>query len=238
MFVIQTFINFDSGLVPSSLVDIQRTLSLSFLSQGILGAVVYAGLSGSSIFAGHIFYKHDCKWVLVWTILLNGISCMVFSLSPNAISMIFFRLIMGISQAFPVIYAPIWVDQFAPSRRKTMWMSLMYICSPLGIMFGFGAGIIFADEQASPERWWALWRIPTLIQGAALVLFSLLLSMVPEHLIDGRDEVEPQASMSTTQIQRWKSKLSVRRQKCEVRLKSLAGLVNQDEDPAWKKLIR
>jgi hypothetical protein len=40
-------------------------------------------------------------------------------------------------QSALVVYAPIWVDEFAPPDACTLWMSLMQAGVPLGVMAGY-----------------------------------------------------------------------------------------------------
>ncbi len=36
-----------------------------------------------------------------------------------------------------MIYSPIWVDQFAPRNRKTLFMAIQQVASPFGVVLGY-----------------------------------------------------------------------------------------------------
>lgn len=40
---------------------------------------------------------------------------------------------MGFTQAFWVIYGPVWTNNFSPSERQTTWLGLLQGFSPLGL---------------------------------------------------------------------------------------------------------
>jgi len=47
------------------------------------------------------------------------------------------RLFIGVTQSFIMIYSPVWVDQFAPRNRKTLFMAIQQVASPLGVVLGY-----------------------------------------------------------------------------------------------------
>ena len=98
VFIIETLVNFDAGVVPSLLVDIHNTLSLSFISEGLLGSVVYMGIAASSIVAGSVFQRYDCKNVLVLSIFANASATLFFSMAPDSASFILIRIVIGVAK--------------------------------------------------------------------------------------------------------------------------------------------
>lgn len=39
---------------------------------------------------------------------------------------------MGATQAFCVIYAPVWVNEFSPKEKSTTWMGILHAFVPIG----------------------------------------------------------------------------------------------------------
>jgi hypothetical protein len=70
-----------------------------------------------------------------------GVFVIMFGLSPNIPSLLISRFGIGVSLAFITIYAPVWVDEFAPTASATMWMSLLQLAIPLGTNF---PGLVYA----------------------------------------------------------------------------------------------
>jgi MFS family permease len=82
--------------------------------------------------------KHDVRKILAFSTLLNGVFCILFGLAPWVSALLMARFGIGATLAFITIYAPVWVDEFAPREHQTQWISLLQISIPLGVMAGYG----------------------------------------------------------------------------------------------------
>ena len=51
------FLNYDTGVIPASLIEITKEIHLDYSEQALIGSLVYLGLSFSSIFVSLIFTK-------------------------------------------------------------------------------------------------------------------------------------------------------------------------------------
>ena len=74
---------------------------------------------------------------------------------------------MGATEAFIVIYGPVWVNNYSPPEFSTTWMGLIHTCSLLGVVLGYIlAGIIinFLGDYVS-------WRFAIQIQGFVEIFF-------------------------------------------------------------------
>lgn len=71
--------------------------------------------------------RFNPKWVLFIATTCNVLINTAFCFSPSVEWVLVFRVFTGMSQAFMVIYAPVWVDEFAPEGLCTIWMSLMQV---------------------------------------------------------------------------------------------------------------
>lgn len=159
------------------------------MEEGLLGAVVYIGVAGSSIVAGPVFHFLNVKWTLVLMTIVNGAASTLFALGKSTIVLLMSRAVVGITQAFPIIYAPVFVDTFAPKARATLWMSMVLLASPVGIMLGYAAGVFATSLERSSPLDCVLdpWRVPLLLQGIVLLVFGAFGLLVPErHLVAGR----------------------------------------------------
>ena len=71
------------------------------------------------------------------------------------------RFMMGVTEAFIVIYAPVWVNNYSPLEYSTTWMGILHSCTALGVILGYVlASIIinfFGDKLT--------WRFAIQIQG-------------------------------------------------------------------------
>ena len=162
------FLNYDTGVIPASLIEITKEIHLDYSEQALIGSLVYLCLSFASIFVSLIFSKFGPSKVCSIILLLNLISCFVFSLSSNKIILFSMRFMMGVTEAFIVIYAPVWVNNYSPLEYSTTWMGILHSCTALGVILGYVAASIIINFFDS-----LTWRFAIQIQGFVEIFFSL-----------------------------------------------------------------
>ena len=163
------FLNYDTGVIPASLIEITKEINFDYSEQALIGALVYLGLSFASIFVGMIFSKFGPSKVCSLILLLNCLSCFTFSLSSNKIILFCMRFLMGATEAFIVIYGPVWVNNYAPLEYSTTWMGILHSCTVLGVV----AGYIVASIIINFFGHYFTWRFAIHIQGFAEIIFAL-----------------------------------------------------------------
>ena len=61
----------------------------------------------------------------------------LFVLSDHKWSAYVSRFLTGAFQVFLLVYYPVWIDKFGV-HLKTLWLTLLQICVPVGIFAGYG----------------------------------------------------------------------------------------------------
>lgn len=122
--VITLIINLDGGGVPAALINIQYTYQLEAWQLGLLGALVYAGQATGSVACGPLLKKHSPTRVCQAALLLNTIATFTFAASTSTGMLLVARFAIGLLQAAPAVYFPVWVDEFGPEKFRTVWMSV------------------------------------------------------------------------------------------------------------------
>ena len=109
--VAQVLMYLEAGAVPALLVQLSDSFSMDFITQGLLGGVVYLSLSAACPIAGLLFRKYDAQMVLGIAMTLNNICMLFFALTPVHIAgscskwvLIGARAAVGFTQAFLSIY--------------------------------------------------------------------------------------------------------------------------------------
>jgi MFS family permease len=77
----------------------------------------------------------------------------MFSFSYNLYLIYLSRIGMGITQAFCVIYGPVWVNEFSPPTSTTKWMGLLQAAVPLGVMLGYAIAGSFINFGGGFLSW-------------------------------------------------------------------------------------
>ncbi len=124
--------NYDTGVIPAALINIQKELNLNYIEQGLLGSLTYFGISIASFLVSYVIGRFQTKWVLFIAISLNIAFCVLFALSENLLVFYLARFFMGFTQAFWIIYAPVWTNYFSPKEREATWLGFLQGFSPLG----------------------------------------------------------------------------------------------------------
>lgn len=115
---------------------------------GILGSIVYLGISLMGMFAGRLYQHFNSKMLTVTALIVLQISLLLFVFIPHKIAAYATRFITGVCQVFLLVYYPIWIDKYG-STKKTMWLTLLQICVPLGIFMGYGMTAIIISTGHS-----------------------------------------------------------------------------------------
>ena len=163
------FLNYDTGVIPAALIKITQEIKFNYSEQALIGSLVYLGLSFASIFVSMIFSKFGPSKVCSLILLLNCISCFTFSLSSNKIILFSMRFLMGATEAFIVIYGPVWVNNYSPLEYSTTWMGILHSCTVLGVVTGYVTASIIINFFSK----YFTWRFAIQIQGFAEIFFAL-----------------------------------------------------------------
>lgn len=137
---LKTIGSFDSGAFSAALGapdGISEAWELSTKLQGTLTSSVFLGNVLGCPLAGHLFSRHDEKRVLCAALVVHTVFTFLFAAFPVYGLALLNRFFIGISLSFIVVYTPIWVDEFAPKNRQSVWMASHNAGVPLGIMFGY-----------------------------------------------------------------------------------------------------
>jgi MFS family permease len=173
----ELFINYDSGAVAASLNAISEEMHLGPSQQGFLGGLTYIGVTVATPFAGYFLQRYSATKLLRVMLLCKAIFTFIFAMAPGWKMLLISRAFIGAAQSAVASYGPVWVDEYAPKGKKTLWMSLMQGSAIVGVMVGYSlAGF-------TQTAGWS-WRFSILIQACVLTVLALILFCVPKKLVD------------------------------------------------------
>lgn len=185
----QIVVYLEAGSIPCLLDQLSVSLSLDATQQGALGGVVYLALSAASPLCAFFLHRFNPRLVLGLSLLCNNVAVLMLALTPtgydfSANMLILARALVGFTQAFPCIYTPLWVDEYAPREKVAGWMSYLQGSVPMGVMLGYFAGTV--SNWLVPESFSLIqtWRWPFLAQFLALLPINVAIFFVPKkHLV-------------------------------------------------------
>ena len=124
-FMTNVLINIDHGAIPAAVYEIKRDLGIGQTEIGLLGSLVYVGLTFGSVVSGWVFNILNAKYVISIALLCNIGALVMFPLFDNFYLLALSRILVGVFQVFSCIYIPVWIDHFAPKTSKTMMLTLV-----------------------------------------------------------------------------------------------------------------
>jgi MFS family permease len=167
--LLSIIINLDGGAVPAALMHIERTFDLSIALVGLVGMLVYQGIAIGCLIVGPLLNIVSPTRATQATIILNMGATFGFGAAQSSAMLLIFRVSIGILQAIPAVYFPVWVDEFAPESSATIWMAVIQAGAPLGIMAGYVfSGILTSnapEARCMPTDITCAWRIPFYLQS-------------------------------------------------------------------------
>ena len=169
--IIATLSSLDGGIIPQQ----NETIKKDFESEdeervGLFGSIDYIGrVFGSFIFT-LIMGRMNRKMILVVTLLFKSVTMIIPIISKQYYINLIARCLSGISQVFYPIYLPVWCDQYAKKKFKAIWVTIVQLGNPIGIILGYGLGMltesIFTDSG---------WVYAFFIEGLSLVASAIII---------------------------------------------------------------
>ena len=194
MVFIGTLSSLDGGIIPQQNSNIQKDFDPNAGESrvGLFGSIDYIGRVFGAIIFTLIMGRMNRKILLISTLIFKAITLFLEMYDINKkypndptqnndptiqdvryntyIINIIARCLSGISQVFYTTYLPVWCDQYAKKAKKAIWVTLVQIGNPLGIILGYGIGMlcnILFDDKA--------WNIAFLLEGITLIVLAIII---------------------------------------------------------------
>lgn len=153
---LKTIGSYDSGAFSAALGTtngIAEEWGLGSAQQGTLTSSVFLGNVIGCPLAGHLFSAYSEKHVMNGALAVHGVFTFLFATFPEYYMALFCRFFIGVSLAFIVVYTPVWVDEFAPKERQSIWMASHNAGVPIGIMMGYILATFFPSYVSVGWEW-------------------------------------------------------------------------------------
>ena len=176
LFFLLTSIEFatqnSSGLLSSASKDIKETLHMNDKEFGMFGTVTGLGrVLGSSLFI-FLVNNFSRKSILIFFVFVKACLLFCFKLTSVGYLLILTRFFIGIVHMPLTIYIPIWIDQFAISKYKTLFMTILQVAMPTGKVAGYLLHIIFGENN---------WQMGFVFEGCYLSFVGFVVFCVPSN---------------------------------------------------------
>lgn len=187
---LQIFLNYDVGAMAVLINWIEKPYNFNTTELGTLGALPYLGLVLCSPFVGSVFARFKTQLVITFGLVVNVIALMLFATANSKIVLLISRFIIGTSQSFFFIYAPVWIDTFAPELSKNLWMAILQGSILLGATIGYTATSFFGYTDD-----WA-WRYSISIQALTVLILTYFFYILPGRFVNFDPHVDTVAPLA------------------------------------------
>lgn len=165
-----------SGAVNS----LQSFFSLNDTTLGIVVSSLIIGCFIGGLSTGYFIEKYGRKKILILTSILFAISSLGSMLVQDYVSLIFFRMIGGISVGIISALGPIYISEISPPKKRGMLVSFHQFAIVTGILLTYIFNYFFIDIT---NGWRYMLGVPFIFSVLFLILILTSLPESPRWLI-------------------------------------------------------
>lgn len=163
---------YDMGIIAAALVFVRVSFGLSARMEELVVSVVLVGAMLGALLGGVIADRIGRRATLVWGGLIFIVGSVVAPWSPNVMTLIGARALLGIAIGFTSVTAPVYVSELAPPASRGMLIGLYQLALTAGVALADLIGYSVANEHA--------WRLMFGLGAIPAVIFMLTVLTVPE----------------------------------------------------------
>ena len=176
LFFVGTLSSCDGGIIPQQNENIQKDFGGGGETRvGLFGSIDYIGRVVGALIFTLIMGKYNRKMMLVITLIFKSLTLFVPLIKIDNNDIYYYinivaRCLSGVSQVFYPTYLPVWCDQYGKKKYKAIWVTLVQIGNPIGIILGYGLGLLC--EAISKGNGW---RFAFPIEGVSLIVLAVII---------------------------------------------------------------
>ena len=141
----------DQGIIPAVATTLKDYYGMDSVEIGSLGSMVYLGATAGSVIAIPFLDLVPTRIALLSCLVVQILSLYLFTWGLKWSHLAMARFLSGATQVILAIFLPVWVDAFAPSTKKTTWMTLVIAAAPMGLLAGYGMSALIVTYT---DSWW------------------------------------------------------------------------------------
>ena len=147
--LVNTGINTSGGLIASASTAIKTQLQMNNKQFGLFGTIFGVGRVSGSLLFMLLINKFNRKYIMGIVFLCKSFILMSFKTTNVPWMLVGLRGINGICHMFPVIYTPVWIDQFGIQKYRMIFMTILQVFIPAGKVLGYFLNMILGEENVS-----------------------------------------------------------------------------------------
>jgi MFS family permease len=178
LFIVNVLIYFDRGAISAVTPTLENHWDLTKTQQGALASAFMVGYMIFCPIFAELATRISVNIIL--TIGLVGWALATFACGMSGgnskhiwgyYMLVVCRCLVGIGEAAFAPIAPTLIDDSAPEKQKTTFMSIFYIALPCGVALGYGVSGFLAARVS--------WRLPFMIEAVLMLICAIACLFIP-----------------------------------------------------------
>ena len=123
-----------------------KNYNLNVTTFGLLGSIYFLGKFFGTLILLLVINSQNKKRLIIFSIFSASMFLSLFYFTNNKYLIMFSFFMTGFCLIYSSIYIPIWIDQFATNKRKTIYLSLINFGKILGLELGYVINYILKNK--------------------------------------------------------------------------------------------
>ena len=173
----------DGGIVPQQNNNLKKDFKTEENESkiGLFGSIDYVGRILGALVMSFLINKIHRKIFFGGCCLFKSFTLLIALTTHDYHVNLVMRLLSGIPQTLLTSYGTIWVDQFGKRKSRTMMLPIFQFFALLGIVIGYGFGIISDLILGTGEdKMFRGWRLSFGIEGIILGILGFIFLFYPK----------------------------------------------------------
>jgi sugar porter (SP) family MFS transporter len=163
---------YDMGIIAAAVIFVKHSFALSTFMVELVVSIVLIGAMLGAMVGGAVADRIGRRGTLIWAGGIFIAGSVLAPLSPNVITLIVARFIIGLGIGFTSVTAPVYVSELAPPQSRGMLIGLYQFALTVGIALADLVGYWLAQQEA--------WRLMFGIAAVPTLFFLAVILTVPE----------------------------------------------------------
>ena len=172
----------DGGIIPNQNEHLQEDFEDEDNESrvGLFGSIEYIGRIIGSALMSILINKIDRRLLFSGACFFKCITSLIPIFYKRYYVNLIARLLSGIPQTLLSGYGTIWIDQFGKWKKRSMMLQILQFSAFLGIMFGYGLGILSNAILKKSSLNIYGWRLSFMIEGILLGVLGMIFLVYPK----------------------------------------------------------
>lgn len=158
---------YDTGIMAGALLFIRDDLHLDPLAQGLVVSSLLLGALLSAAASGYLSDRLGRRRLLLLAGLVFTLGSLGAALAPTAVTLMAFRLVLGLAVGVASVMVPLYLAEMAPTRMRGALTSLNQLMIAVGIFVAYVVAFILSRSGA--WRWMlGIAAVPSLLMMAGM----------------------------------------------------------------------